>query len=185
MFSDWLAGLPRACRSRWGCLRKFRESAEAVRRVCGALARLPERFLALAGVPRSRPCPPARLRTSRERAKAYSLPRGTPASVAGGGRESLWFLRPFGSKRPFGVERDIPFIYRSRFDDRLTHSSVQMTTLNRLKSEAGTDKVVVVLNAGVPVAVVGGEEPRAFGNFLRTRPVAARLQAYVRSSISL
>ena len=33
-----------------------------------------------------------------------------PRMEAGGGRESLWFLRPFGSKRPFGVERDMLFI---------------------------------------------------------------------------
>ena len=54
---------------------------------------------------------------------------------------------------------------------------IRPSGVNRLISEAGTNKVVVVLIVVVPVAVVGVEVPRVVGISLRTRPVVVRLQA--------
>ena len=117
----------RGCRGGFSRLRSLREAAGAVFPVCEAFARLPERFGEFAEVPRGCPSHFCRSRESRECAEAFWRACGSPASVpkafgmladvprdrqsyptlsrdvrepSGGGRESVSFLRPFGSKRP-------------------------------------------------------------------------------------
>ena len=52
--------------------------------------------------------------------------------------------------------------------------------INRLKSEAGTDKEAVALTFVAQPAVEGVEDPREASTILRTRPIeVVRLQAFV------
>ena len=57
----------------------------------GTSAKPSEGFFRLAELPRSRPKDFSLSRDFREAARAVRHARGTSASVAGGGRESLWF----------------------------------------------------------------------------------------------
>lgn len=91
--------------------------------VCEPFARLSTSFFSFANPSRDSQRAFWLLRTLREVVNAVRHACEGFASLTGGGRESLWFLRPFGSKRPFVVERDFGFISHSRFEYRLTQVS--------------------------------------------------------------